>query len=147
MQDRDMWNPERNIAASHGANEAPPQFPGGYTARLEVAFEADQPVGRVEAWFFHQTEPMAPPLAFVEGEEAREKGSKSMATLTCRLLEDTTPGSYSLRGLRATYLGECRDGEEATMLDAPNIRFVVTDRAGRVPKPPDGPRVVSLAWA
>lgn len=110
------------------------RFPVGYSARLEVAFETDEPVGRVEAWFFHELDPTAPPLPFVEDEEAREKGSRTGAVLTCYLMEGTD-------------LGGSRDGEEVVMSDAPPLRFVVTDRDGSVPDPPAAPRVTGLGWA
>jgi hypothetical protein len=127
-----------------------PSFPHGMEARLKVSFASGRRIGRITAYFRHETDPYARLLAFVETKDQRGLGSKTGMALVSWLSDDLPTGRYVLCGVAGVYLGGKRDGEEEFFAGVPGgagYGFVLTDRAGGVAAPkPNAPRITGLAW-
>ena len=125
-----------------------PRFTHGYEGRLTISFDSGRKIGRLSAFFVHESDPFARQLAFVEDYEQREKGSKTSITLVSWFSDDLPTGRYRLQGIQGTYLGGKQDGEEVMLAGTPALSFVLADRAGKVVKSdPDAPRVRGVEWA
>lgn len=115
-----------------------PRFPQGYELRLRLTLSGRGKLGKVEAYFYHQHNPLQTPLVFVELEQS---GSRGGAELVYYTRDTTPPGEYRLHGLR---IENYHTKREELVTDFPETRFVVTDRRGNVPKPAS--RRATLSW-
>ena len=124
-----------------------PAFVHGYEARLKVSFSSGRRIGRLTAYFRHETDPYVRPVTFVETQEQRAKGSKTGMTLVSWLADELPTDRYVLQGITGVYLAGKKDLEEELFGGSPKTSFVLTDRAGKVAAPKqDAPRVTGLAW-
>ncbi len=122
-------------------------FSHGYEARLRVSFSSGRKIGRLTAYFRHETYPYAGTVAFVEDYAQRTKGSKTSMTLVSWLSDDLPTGRYVLQEITGVCLGGKKDGEEVLLEGSPSASFVLTDRAGETAAPKgDAPRVTGLTW-
>lgn len=136
---------EESAKAERAPDE--PSFPHGMEARLKVSFSSGRRIGRLTAYFRHETDPYAGTVAFVEDHEQRVKGSKTGMTLVSWLSDDLPTGRYVLQGVAGVYLGGKKDGEEVLLEGSPSASFVLTDRTGKVATAKaDAPRVMGLTW-